>query len=311
MKNRRSLRVALTALALALPTLAVAGVPGPTSAAPPAPAAAAKATTVRIMTFNIQYGGEDKEGENLGKIAGVINHYKPSVVLLNEVDRNLPDCKGGECNQAVYLAKLVGMKASYFPIEHKEGKHWRGNAILIRKNYDWVGKVSKTRLQPREGVSCYERGAIRAKIGIGSKRIVVASTHLDFREPRQKCPYNGAAPTILDVPYEQARFLRKNVIRRPSCATFLAGDMNRVPGSKTYNVLTSRLNDVWKTKAAQGNGSTNGFESGGKKKRIDYIFFKHARAVYADVPGTEPDDDFPSDHKPVMATFKVSAGKSC
>ncbi|MDX1328867.1 MAG: hypothetical protein R3299_14280, partial [Arenibacter sp.] len=45
----------------------------------------AQADTLRVMSFNILHGATTKNDFNLDTIAGVINHYQPDLVALQEV----------------------------------------------------------------------------------------------------------------------------------------------------------------------------------------------------------------------------------
>lgn len=290
--------------------LAVAG-PGVASVA-----TAATPSTVRVMTFNIAHLRADPGGRD---VAALIRYYAPQIVLLNEVDGpNDAD------NQAHELGRALRMQARAYLTEPHGGQR-RGNAILIAPGYRFR-KVSKAPLRPD---GCYKRGVLGATVDIGPRNVNVGVAHLDGKRAGGDCPNDPAhAVTGRDAALEQAKRLRR-IVGSPACPTFVGGDMNRQSFESPYRVLTTNLRDAWTQRFngravnRGGNDATYGWAPGGDAAtRIDYLFFDNATPTVADVPRDgEPvdgssydpryaDSSFPSDHKPVVTTFRVASG-SC
>jgi len=278
-------------------------------------ASAATPSTVRVMTFNIAQLRADPGGRD---VAALIRYYDPQIVLLNEVDgTNDAD------NQAHALGRALNMQARAYLTEVHGGQR-RGNAILIAPGFRFR-KVSKAPLGPN---GCYKRGVLGATVDIGPRNVNVGVTHLDGKPAGGPCRNDPThATTDKDAALEQAKRLRR-IVGNPTCPTVVGGDMNREQTGPTWSVLTTYLRDAWTQRYRGvavnrgGNEATYGWAPGGSDPaRIDYLLIARATPTIADVPRDgEPvdgssydqryaDGSFPSDHKPVVATFRV--GRSC
>src|SRR5215203_468511 len=93
-----------------------------------APVAIAK-KTLRVMTYNIHVGvGMDKKLD-LQRIADVINHERPDLVGLQEVDRNAKRTEGKD--EIAELAAMTRMHFAFAPnLDYQGGKY--GVAILSK-----------------------------------------------------------------------------------------------------------------------------------------------------------------------------------
>lgn len=93
----------------------------------------------------------------------------------------------------------------------------------------------------------------------------------------------------------------------------LAGDLNSEPDQEAYPILTKKLRDASKIVATSnlmkyGNRHTfTGFQSGEKKKTIDYIFVYSDTSVtsYGVLANIFDDGIYASDHRPVVANIVV------
>src|SRR5882672_6615404 len=88
-----------------------------------------KNRTLRVMTYNIHVGvGMDKK-QDLARIAEVINHERPDLVGLQEVDRGVE--RTGHVDEVAELARLTGMDYAFAPNLRFQGG-WYGVAVLSR-----------------------------------------------------------------------------------------------------------------------------------------------------------------------------------
>src|SRR5678816_2347703 len=101
--NLRQMTRNVPVLAAMAGAMAFGGCAGPSLHIAPVP-------TLRVMTYNIQYGGG-----NLDSIAGVIRRSDADVIALQEVDVHWSE-RSGYADQADSLGKLLGMQARFAPI---------------------------------------------------------------------------------------------------------------------------------------------------------------------------------------------------
>ncbi|NKI25110.1 hypothetical protein HCG49_00875 [Arenibacter sp. 6A1] len=85
----------------------------------------AQADTLRVMSFNILHGATTKNDFNLDTLAGVINHYKPHLVAMQEVDFKTKRAKEydlpTELGYRTKMASLFGRAMYYDGGEYGEG----------------------------------------------------------------------------------------------------------------------------------------------------------------------------------------------
>ena len=101
-----SSRMLVSALA-AMGIAACASLPARESRAADAPP-----RTIRVMTYNIQYGGG---GKNLDSIIGVIRTAAPTIVALQEVDVHW-SARSSFQDQAMAIARALDMEVRFAPI---------------------------------------------------------------------------------------------------------------------------------------------------------------------------------------------------
>ncbi|MFW5640690.1 MAG: endonuclease/exonuclease/phosphatase family protein [Thermodesulfobacteriota bacterium] len=242
-----------------------------------------KRTGLRVMTYNI-HSCICMDGKiNPDRVGRVIRHLSPDLVALQEVDAHR--ARTGYTHQAAYLAEQLGMDYHYFPLIIA-GREQYGIAVLSR--------FSITDIQtgfypdPPGNGKRERRGAIRAMVEIGSRRVHFFNTHLDlsFRE-RQK----------------QARCLTENgwlgAVPKGE-PVILCGDLNASPRSPVYQRLVRHLADV-----QNGAGHPPSFFSWNPFIRLDHIFVSsHFKPRRIEIPRNQ-DTRLASDHLPVFADLKL------
>lgn len=233
--------------------------------------------TLTVMTYNIHHGRGIDGNIDLNRISTVINQAKADIVTLQEVD--IKTERSGGVDILEVLSSKTDLKHTVFGmnLEFDGGEY--GNAILSRyplENYQ---------NHHFENISGEQRGVLTAIIDVDEKDFLIINTHLDHTEhdDSERVLYaenirDKILPFYKDIP------------------TVFAGDLNDVPGSKTYQIINSSLFDAW-TAAGKGEGFTIPVDQ--PAKRIDYIFHTaHLKPLCAKVVQSEA-----SDHLPVVVTF--------
>jgi endonuclease/exonuclease/phosphatase family metal-dependent hydrolase len=129
--------------------------------------------------------------------------------------------------------------------------------------------------------SLHQRGAAVAVLRLGSARFAVAGIHLDLVEgPRLRHVAELEQALAVHVP--------------EGVPTVVAGDVNDLPGSPSWQLLAGRRTDA----KPPGDGFT--FSAAWPRRRIDGVFADPAlRVVSAEVIDS-PDVRVASDHRPVL-----------
>ncbi|MBM3906907.1 MAG: endonuclease/exonuclease/phosphatase family protein [Gemmatimonadetes bacterium] len=241
--------------------------------------------TLRVMTFNIQYGGGD-----LARIANTIRAADPDVVALQEVDVHW-SARSGFTDQATELARLLGLAVRFAPIyrvpsaDSSAPPREFGVALLCRMpiiaftNHAILRHSTLTadaRPEPMPGF-------LEASISVRGTPVRLFNTHLDYR----------GDPTVRR---QQVREMLA-IIGTTEQPALLFGDLNALPNAPELQPLFSRLHDLWPT--AQDPGFT--FPASSPVRRIDFILASpHFARDSAFVPLPEA-----SDHRPVVMTLRL------
>jgi endonuclease/exonuclease/phosphatase family metal-dependent hydrolase len=236
---------------------------GPRFAGSHAGASPAPAASLRVVSYNLQFGREvDRAIAALGQppLAGA------DVILMQEMDPLGVD----------RIAAAHRLHWVYYPGSIKQGRDW-GNAILSR----WPLADDRKLLLPHaDPYSNTRRIAVAARITIGSRALLVYSTHI-------------ATPALgLGARLDQIQ----TIVDDAGGATpvIIGGDFNTgEPGSQgqVLELMRSRR-FTWASDGARDSGSRLGFAV-----TLDYLF---ARDLATSASGTFA-GDAGSDHQPVWA----------
>lgn len=232
-----------------------------------------------IMSYNIHHANPPSKAGyiDIDAIAAVINKYKPDVVALQEVDVNT---KRSGMNEAVTLAEKTKMNF-YFAkaIDHDGGDY--GVAILSR--YPLSGGTTH-KLPTATGTNGEPRVLATAAIEWNGKKIIIACTHMDAQRS------------------DTNRLLQINaitgILKDETNPVILAGDLNAAPGGAVINILDQHFT----RSCTQNCGFT--IPQVNPTKTIDFIAYKPA-ANFAVLAHTVIDEQYASDHLPVLATLKL------
>lgn len=242
--------------------------------------------TLRVMTYNIQYGGG-----NLDDIAETIRASAADVVALQEVDVHW-SARSGFVDQAAALAARLGMQARFAPIYQLPGDNAAapmrefGVALLSRYPIVAFANHTITRLstqQPEGTPPAPMPGFLEATVDVRGTRVRVFNTHLDYRPD----------------PAVRARQVTESlaIIGDPATPTLMFGDLNAGPTAPELQPLFERLRDSWAAFADPGLT----YPATAPARRIDFVLTsRHFRVRTARVPGTQA-----SDHRPVVVELVV------
>jgi len=219
------------------------------------------------MTYNVR-GFRD----GLDRVARVVSHFEPDVVLLNETGGRLALRR---------LARAVAMEVAGDP--WSPFRRRVKDAVLVRP--PWRIASSFQRRFPTKR-RLYPRGALVADIRRAGARFHAVATHLSL--------HPGERRQHADLVCELVRALHTPAV--------IAGDLNERPDGGAVIALGTRFRDAWLL-AGDTDGET--FPADEPTARIDYVFVTEGvRVGRAVVPGG-PDVRGASDHRPVVAAVAL------
>lgn len=255
---------------------------------------------ITVMSYNIKGGLWKQDG--LEAVAQVIEHARPEIVALQEVDRNMP--RSGGVDQPAWLAGRLGYHAVFACATPGEEWDIPGGEYGIAILSHWPISAHDRRLLFRPGAPqvgqrasyAEQRAVLGAAVETPGGMIDVFCTHLGLT-PDQR----------LIQAAEVAGFCRDWHRGRPHV---LMGDFNASPDTPEIATLRGTLIDVFERHGVVGDERLT-FPSGplgartpdGWAGSIDYIFVSSGvRPLQIDVVReTEP----ASDHAPVVATLEL------
>lgn len=233
---------------------------------------------LRVATYNIQHGRGTDDQVDLERIASVIQDLEIDLIFLQEVDSNWS--RSGHVNQVQQLAKLTGLKHTFFapalriPIG-RAGERSYGNAVLSR--YPLVEAVAHA--LPRRALN-EPRNLISVRwMPRPDTTLTLWGTHLstDTLERRQQL-----------AAIEQ--------LAPPDGMAFLFGDLNSsISQGDVQVLLQGGWIDVW-SHLNEEPGAT--FPSHQPTARIDYILA--TEKSLATVRHIKAPVTLASDHLPVV-----------
>ncbi len=280
----------------------------------PLPAqAAAQATDLRVMTFNIRYGtandGENRWENRKDLLIETIKAFDPDLLGTQETLGFQRDYLTEKLQQYEVLG--VGrndglesgeMMALYFKrtrFEKLDGGHfWLSEAPHQAGSKSWDSSLPRMVTWVK----------LRDRLYRNVKPLVFFNTHFDHQGPRARL--------------ESAKLLRQRIAALAETARIIVtGDFNTGEGSEPYLALfddvgrdRSPVVDAFRVahpQRAADEGTFSNFVKGpGNGPRIDWIAVSRDWSVgSAVIDRTERAGRFPSDHYPVTATFRLKAVK--
>jgi endonuclease/exonuclease/phosphatase family metal-dependent hydrolase len=263
--------------------------PDPNPAPAPDPATG---STLRVLQWNIHHGGFGTDGRyDTDRVATWIAKMNPDVITLNEVEKYTG---WGNQDQPEVYRKLLEKKTgkTWYYVFAQEYGQWssngKGNMILSRVPFKSTDRY--------ELMHNSDRSVAAAVITWNGRDITLATTHLD--------PYSHS------LRLKQAVEVITWAAPEPE-NRIITGDMNAWPDQTSIAQFNKFYKDSWSVAASMGTAKAFGGNSGETKKgRIDYIFYSKTASNLV-VTSSQVYDTrdargvMPSDHRPVLTTFKV------
>lgn len=242
------------------------------SAAVPA-AAQVHGQVIRVLSYNIHHGVNNKGILDIQGIATVILATNPDLVALQEVDS--ATARVEKADQLKALAEATGMYVYFGKAMGLEGGGY-GNGILsrypIEKGYNIELPSTGAGGEPRTAA------VVAVQLPGDSNRLHFASAHLDHLEP--------PADRLV-----QCGILIKH-FGQHTTPVILAGDMNALPASKEITLLKGTFTD-----ATEKLGPTWPAEK--PTQKLDYVLL-HNKTQWHVMSAKVIEETVASDHRPVL-----------
>jgi endonuclease/exonuclease/phosphatase family metal-dependent hydrolase len=241
--------------------------------------------TLKVLQWNIAQGYGTDGKSNLDRLATWIAKWRPDVISFNEIMRYSSSSQPQMI--ADKLRAKTGETWTYKWVQKWGASSGEGECVMTRLGIDATDQY----------LLSYDRSVAMARVNVNGRIVNVFSTHLD---------HTSSALRLTQV---------KQLV--PWAAThseqrIVAGDFNWYPGTTEINEMGETYRDGWVVAKSGGDAfSYPGNPDGNtRNNRIDYIWFsKGATAVSvvrAEVFDTRDSSGAkPSDHNPVMVTFRV------
>jgi endonuclease/exonuclease/phosphatase family metal-dependent hydrolase len=224
---------------------------------------------LRVVTYNVR-GFRD----GLDRVARVVSHFEPDIVLLNETGGRLALRRFG---------RVVGMTVARDP--WSPFRRRVKDAVLVRPPWRIASSV-QARFDTASWL--YPRGALVADLRRGSARVHAISVHLSLHPGERR----RHAEALVDL------------VRGLHTPAVVGGDLNEPPDGAAATLLGTRFRDAW---LLGGDAEGDTFPVGSPTARIDYVFVTEGLSVDRVVVPGGPDVRDASDHRPVVAALTLAS----
>jgi endonuclease/exonuclease/phosphatase family metal-dependent hydrolase len=238
---------------------------------------------LRILTYNIHkgIGGIDRSYQ-LGRIAAVLEHYRPDVALLQEVDDGVPRSRG-VC-QVEVLGEMLGLPHRVFQPNVRLRRGVYGNAILSRwPIHDDINIDLTIGYKKRRGAQV---GRLHLEHAGHRRTVVVVNLHLGLAGFERRI--------------QLRRLLAEPAIARLQCHTplVIGGDFNDM-----WGVLEQKFMTPLGFKSAVGRVRT--FPAAAPLRALDAIYYRGGLTRQRGFVGHIAPARLASDHLPLVAEFEL------
>lgn len=208
---------------------------------------------MRVVTYNIHHGVGLDGRLDLDRIARALEHERPDLVGLQEVDRNFSS-RSGHADQGRWLADRLGMTVVFGanldldPPELGRPRRGYGSAVLSRYPVEASAHRLLAHAQGTE-----QRGVVSVHVRVAGRPVTFCATHLEHTSRGLR---RRQVAEVLDL------------LGTGPAATVVVGDLNTTARSAELRTLCGTLRDAWTT-AGRGDGHTHRADR--PRRRIDYI----------------------------------------
>jgi endonuclease/exonuclease/phosphatase family metal-dependent hydrolase len=238
---------------------------------------------------------DDKKGDRRDAAKKIIKEYKPDFVCFQETHRD--DIQSFMKND--FIKKNYNSYAP--PIDESDGET---NAILYSKEYKILDKgIIYLNEKQKKGIKSWDDKHERSATWIYVQSI---------KDPSQKFYlYNlhlgltvESRVNALKMIYEKATQVKDSI------TSFIVGDFNAAPGSKTFNAINSNQFSSIRQLSPELKGPSytyTGFDNKSAKSP-DHIMVIHPdkiKPIKFETIDDKPNNTRPSDHYPIMATVEL------
>lgn len=240
----------------------------------------------RLVTYNTHGCGGTDGRVSPRRIARILAEQAADIVALQEMDLGRRRSRAED--QASIIAQELGMHVVFCPTVTHGGEHY-GHALLSR----WPIHVARRAFLPTDPRSLWKepRSALWARVQFGAQTINVITTHLGL----------GAKERWLQV---EALLGPEWIGAIPKDEpVILCGDLNMMPGSRPYRLLSTRFTDIQTPKA--GHRPVNTFTSVRPFTRLDHIFVSAQLTPARVIVPRNHLTRFASDHLPLVTDLQL------
>lgn len=230
---------------------------------------------MKVMTYNIRLGIQ----QGIEPVANIIAAAHPDIVALQEVGNGWR--MGPDGDSTAEIARLTGFEHFYhLATIHEEPHHRYGHAILSRWPFESPEVVEFTQSIDEP------RAAIVARVQSNEGPIRVIATHLSHLQEERSLQ----APELIRL---------RDTVRASGEPTIVLGDLNASPEVEWMQQLADDMASATRLSAAPT------FPNPTPTRRIDHILMSGATITSA----TVLDRDAASDHRPLVAEFRIGASE--
>lgn len=249
-----------------------------------------EATEMTAMSFNVLVSQRSSERD--ARVIKIVLDYLPDTVGFQEASPSwMTTLKNGLSGDYAWVGvgRDGGNNGEYNPIFYKKDKF-----TLIESGTRWlsdtpavVSKYSESSLNRIYTYALLERKA-------DGLRILVVNTHFDH--------------TSAEARNKQAAVLKAYLEKNTKYPVILTGDFNTTEDSSAFNTVTSAGVVDSKRIALSSQSSATFTNFGSANKVIDFIFVDPVSTSVSSyrVCSEMIDGNWPSDHHPVLITYRIS-----
>ena len=242
-------------------------------------------TTLRVMQWNVHKTKNSNGACDPDFTANTIVAQRPDVVSLNEVNVYSGVC-AWTFDMGARLQSLLQQKTGV--TWYRQADNPAVNAVDVLLSRYPLSTSSSTLLS-------YNRGVSQIGIVVNGRTVNLFSTHIEWDVASWR-----------PIQITQAVQWMNNF----SEPRILMGDFNTWPNTSDYYIVATPYQDAWVAAYSSGTATSyNGTGATHGASRFDYVFSSRSSATLSlnsvNVPNTQVNGLWPSDHDPVIAVFTV------